>query len=74
MSASLCFWFLYFSLYWPYRDLFNEDGRYFDERTSAVYHAQSSWLLLPALAFLMLAAGLGAAWRMRRRAGHGVAS
>lgn len=48
-------WLLYFDLYWPYRNLFNEQGRYFDESDLVVHHQQSNLLIVPALFFLLLA-------------------
>lgn len=53
-SAAL-FGFLYFSLYWPYRGLFNEEGRYFNGDTLVVHHEQTGLFIVPALAFLVLA-------------------
>lgn len=52
---SLVSWLLYFDLYWPYRNLFNEQGRYFDESDWVVHHQQSNLLIVPALFFLLLA-------------------
>lgn len=67
-SAGLVFWFLYFALYWPYRDLFDEEGRYFDEASVVVYQQQSGVLIAPALTLSCLAIVCGAVWWMRRRA------
>ncbi len=68
--ASLSFWCCYFTLYWPYRHLFNEAGRYFDEREMTVHHAQAGVLIVPALLFLLLAAGFAHAGWTRRRGGR----
>lgn len=68
--GSLLFWFLYFSLYWPYRNLFNEQGRYFDEESVVVHHEQSGLLIIPALALLLLTVLLGR-WAWRRVGGTG---
>lgn len=67
LITSLGCWLFYFTLYWPYRALFNEDGRFIDEATMVVYHQQSGVLLLPALAFLLLAVIAGTSWLRRRR-------
>jgi hypothetical protein len=61
-AASLATWFLYFVLYWPYREKFDEAGRYFDETTLVVYHEQSSMLLFPAVVFFILSLGFTAFW------------
>lgn len=66
--ASALSAFLYYSLYWQHRSRFDEHGRYFDEVNSVVHHSQSSVLLLPALAFLLLALCCAGLWRARRRA------
>ena len=65
LLGSLFFWFLYFSLYWPYRNLFDGQGRYFDDRSAIVHHEQSGLLAVPALGLLLLAAFSG--WLSRRR-------
>lgn len=68
LIASLGCWFLHFTLYWPYRALFDEDGRFIDGTTMVVHHQQSGTLLLPAVALFLLAALAGAAWWGRRAA------
>jgi low affinity Fe/Cu permease len=55
-TASIGCWFLYFTLYWPYRRLFNAEGRYFDAGRLVVYHEQAGLLIVPAVALLLLAA------------------
>ncbi|AOR65776.1 hypothetical protein [Pectobacterium wasabiae] len=45
---------LYFVLYWPYRNKFNELGRYFDEENSVVYEESASTFLLPMVFFIVL--------------------
>jgi NADH:ubiquinone oxidoreductase subunit 5 (subunit L)/multisubunit Na+/H+ antiporter MnhA subunit len=67
-AASLGCWFLYFTLYWPYRGRFNEEGRYLDEATQVVHHEQSGVLVFPAVAFMVLAVAFGAVWQSRRLA------
>ena len=54
--------FLYYSLYWQYRDLFNEKGRYFDPSAMVVYDESAFVCIIPALALLGLAVMLGWAW------------
>jgi hypothetical protein len=73
-SASLIFGFLYFALYWPYRNQFNEEGRYFDEADLAVYHEQTGLLIVPTLAFLILAILFASIWWVRRSATRGSAT
>ena len=65
-AGSLAAWWLFFTLYWPVRGLFNEQGRYFDENTFVVYHEQSGTLVIPALTLALLAALLGLNWRAGR--------
>ena len=57
-TASLGCWFFYFTLYWPYRHLFNEEGRYFDADRLVVYHEQAGLLIVPAVVLLLLAASI----------------
>jgi len=59
---------LYFTLYWPYRTLFDTQSRYFDEAESVVYHDDAALFGAAAIGFLLLAIALGVAWRARRRA------
>ena len=66
-ATSLVFWFLFFSLYWPYRNLFNEEGVYFAEDGVVVHDAQSGVLIVPAMGFLLLAAIFAALWLIRQR-------
>ncbi|KAF1021051.1 MAG: hypothetical protein GAK30_02075 [Paracidovorax wautersii] len=66
-TASAIFGFLYYGLYWKYRDLFNENGRYFDETDSVVYQDEAAILIVPAIALLVLALGLGVLWWRRHR-------
>ena len=59
--------FLFLSLYWPYRDLFDESGRYFDALEMVVYHEQNGITGLMALFFMLLAVLFFAAgWRQLR--------
>lgn len=46
--AVLCGW-MFFVLYWPYRHLFNEEGRYFCEANDVVYDSQSGVVIVPAI-------------------------
>lgn len=69
-TLAAIFGFFYLFLYWPYRDLFNDEGRYFDQQGLVVYHEQASLLMIPALAFLVLAL-LFAVVLWVRRAGAG---
>lgn len=66
-AASLGCWFLYFTLYWPYRHLFDEHGRYFDADRLVVHHEQTGLLIVPAVALLLAAAIL---IRARMRIAH----
>lgn len=66
-TASAFFGSLYYSLYWKYRDLFNENGRYFDENDGVVYQDETAVLIVPAIALLLLAWWLGVRWWRRRR-------
>lgn len=66
-TSAAVFGFLFLSFYWPYRDLFNDQGRYLDARTMMVYHEQSALLIFPALAFLALALLAAVVWWVRRR-------
>lgn len=66
-TSAAVFGLLYFSFYWPYRDLFNEEGRYFEAHAAVVHHEQSGLLMFPALAFLALALFLAVVWWVRRR-------
>jgi len=66
-ASAAVFGFLFRWLYWPYRDLFNEGGRYVDAQTAVVYHAQSGLLMIPALACSAFALFLAFLWWARRR-------
>lgn len=65
--SAATFGFFFLSFYWPYRDLFNEEGRYFDAHNAVVHHEQSGLLLVPTFAFLALALCFAVAWWVRRR-------
>ena len=65
--AAVPFGFFYYALYWRYRELFNEDGRYLDPRDLVVNHAQAAMLALPACGFALLALALFAVHRIHRR-------
>lgn len=73
VGALLCaagaagLWYLYFTLFWPYRDRFNEAGRHMDESTMVVYHEQAGLLLIPALVLSVLALGFACVWQRSRR-------
>ncbi len=64
--GSLVAYFLFFTLYWPYRDFFNEEGRYLDESTLSVYDAQSGALLIPAVVLMFVSVLLVAIWQTKR--------
>jgi len=70
-AGSLVFWLLFFTLYWPYRNLFNEEGRYFDEDSAVVYHEHNGLTVVPALALLILAVFFTFRWWARRRVRKG---
>ena len=65
--SSALFGFFYYVCYWRYRDLFNEEGRYFDENHLVVYHDQNAVLIIPSIVFLLLAVFLFAVLLYRRR-------
>ena len=67
-AASAFFGFLYYELYWKYRGLFNEQGRYFDEADMVVHHDDAAFLIVPTIAALLLAFLLAAIWWNHRRA------
>ena len=53
--ALLCA-YLFYDVYWQYRTLFDENGRYFDAQTAVVYHDTSVYwapmaVVLAGLAF-----------------------
>lgn len=64
-AGAIFFGFFYFTLYWPYRSLFNEERRYFDKQNLVVYHQQSGLLLVPTMAFLLIAIAFVGMWRVR---------
>jgi len=72
-AASLFFGFFYFAFYWQFRGRFNEEGRYFDDTDSVVYHEQTGLLIVPTLACLALAILFAAVWWVRRRPALGSA-
>lgn len=65
-TASLACWFVYFTVYWPYRSLFDDTGRYFDAQNAVMHHAQSGLLIWPAVALSGLTVLIGFAWRTVR--------
>ena len=67
-AASAFFGFLYYALYWKYRGLFNEQGRYFDEAAMVVHHDDAAFFIVPTIVALLLAVLL-ALWWIRRRTG-----
>ena len=67
-AASAFFGFLYYALYWKYRDLFNAQGRYFDEAAMVVHHDDAAFFIVPTIVALLLAVLL-ALWWIRRRTG-----
>jgi hypothetical protein len=65
-AGSIFSWCLYFTLYWPYRNLFDGEGRYFDADSMVVHRQQAGLAIVPALAFLLLAILFAIGWRARR--------
>jgi hypothetical protein len=65
--AAVLFGFFYYALYWRYRGLFNEEGRYLDPQELVVHHAQDAVLAVPAGLFALLAIVLFVAGRLHRR-------
>ena len=61
LAGFLCA-FLYYNLYWRYRDSFNELGRYYDAADSVVYDDSSFVFIMPAIALLGLAMLSGWGW------------
>ena len=61
LAGLLCA-FLYYNLYWRYRDSFNELGRYYDAADSVVYDDSSFVFIMPAIALLGLAMVSGWGW------------
>jgi Na+(H+)/acetate symporter ActP len=66
-AASAYCWVLFFTLYWPHRERFNEAGVYFDEAVGVVHREQTGLLAIPAVALSMLAILSARAWWVRRR-------
>ncbi|OYY49833.1 MAG: hypothetical protein B7Y48_04845 [Methylophilales bacterium 28-44-11] len=66
LATSVIFFFLFFRMYWPYRALFDTEGRYFDIETLVVYQEVSGILLLPALGLMIFAMILLSVWYTRR--------
>ena len=66
-AGSVLLWFFYFAMYWPYRSLFNEAGRYMDPSTLVVYHEQSGLLAIPAMTASILAVVFACFWRAGQR-------
>ncbi len=52
LGAAFFGW-LYYDLYWRWRSHFDANGRYFDEQTMVVYHAQNSALAIPLVACVL---------------------
>lgn len=63
--SGIC-WYLFYTLYWMHRHLFDLQGQYFAPQDLVVYHAQNGWLLLSALVFLSLALAGVHRWFRRR--------
>ena len=66
-AASASCWFLFFTLYWPNRHRFIDQGRYVAEDGEVVLHEQSAVLLAPGIAFLLLALLFASLLLLRRR-------
>ena len=54
-ACAMLFAFLYYSLYWRYRTLFNEQGRYFDATEMVVHYDSAFYLIVPAVVLGCLA-------------------
>ena len=68
LSCGVMSWFwgvLYYSLYWKYRNLFYDNGRYYEEMENTVYTDDYAIYLIPTLFFLFLTIFLGAWWWKR---------
>ena len=60
--------FFYITTYWPYRDLFDENGRYFDAAFGVVHHdASFIWGWGAVISALIAAAAFASAFRRRKR-------
>lgn len=46
-ACAVLFALLYYSLYWRYRDLFNEQGRYFDAAEMVVHDDSAFVFIVP---------------------------
>jgi hypothetical protein len=65
------FGFLYYEVYWRWRDCFNEQGRCFVEANSVVHHEQNAVLIVPLAVCLGLTLiGLALAFGHLRRQGR----
>ena len=64
LSSLAALWFavLYYSLYWRYRDLFDEQGRYFDAEQLVVYDDSAFVFIVPAVLLGLIAALLARWW------------
>ena len=49
MGGFAFFLWLFYELYWKYRNQFNEEDRYFDPENMVVYHAENKFILIPAV-------------------------
>lgn len=50
--------FLFYTLYWQWRGLFNEQGRYYHAPEAVVYQDDAALFIVPTLAFALLSLGL----------------
>ena len=73
VASALCglaaagFAAFFYMLYWQWRGLFNEQGRYYHAPEAVVYHEDAALFILPTLAFALLFLGLLWAARASRR-------
>ena len=51
LLASLFFAYLFYEMYWQWRNLFDENGRYFDAAESVVYASEAKFYALPCVFF-----------------------
>lgn len=55
LLATLYFGYLFYTLYWQWRHLFDANGRYFHAEDAVVYHQDAVFWLIPTLLFALLA-------------------
>jgi formate hydrogenlyase subunit 3/multisubunit Na+/H+ antiporter MnhD subunit len=58
LLTSLLFARLFYEMYWQWRDLFDENGRYFNVAENVVYTSESKIYALPCLLFFIIGLAL----------------